>query len=307
MMVGLPGSGKSTWATKLTNYEYFSSDEYRKNILGDVHDQSNNVKVFDALNNDVVTSLLSGKNCVYDATNITVKDRKHILEKLKAEEKCHNVRFKKLAIVVATSIDECLRRNSERERTVPEEVIWNMAKRFQFPMKYEGFDDIDVISYSMDGELIETLDKAVNFDQKNPHHTYKLMEHCLKLAKNYSENQTEYLGGVLHDIGKLFTQRIDDNGVAHYYNHDSIGAYYLVNQFPMLVFLWEKLGNKSGKFDDIYDIIFFVNWHMRAHNDFSSEKAEKKYRALFGDNLFDRLMTFAEYDKVASGTYQKSI
>ena len=56
--------------------------------------------------------------------------------------------------------------------------------------------------------------------------------------------------------------------------------------------------------DDIFEVFFYVNYHMRAHNDFCGAKAEKKYRALFGDDRFDRLMQFGEHDRRASGTYE---
>lgn len=100
--------------------------------------------------------------------------------------------------------------------------------------------------------------------------------------------------GRLHDIGKLSTKKFDENGIAHYYNHDCIGTYYIASH-PELVNLesWEL--NK---------MLFIINNHMHAHNDFKGEKAEKKYRDLFGNEWFDELMQFAEYDRRASGTYE---
>lgn len=44
---------------------------------------------------------------------------------------------------------------------------------------------------------------------------------------------------------------------------------------------------------------------MRAHRDFTGSKAQAKYRKLFGNKRFDKLMEFAEYDRIASGTYTK--
>ena len=50
-------------------------------------------------------------------------------------------------------------------------------------------------------------------------------------------------------------------------------------------------------------MLFLVNFHMRAHNDFQSSKAQKKYRELFGDERFNLLMAFGECDRKATGTH----
>lgn len=59
---------------------------------------------------------------------------------------------------------------------------------------------------------------------------------------------------------------------------------------------------RGNDWDDILEILFYVNYHMRAHRDFKSPRAEKKYRGIFGDELFDRLMLFGQCDRVGSGT-----
>ena len=71
VMVGLPGSGKSTIAKQLAednpNTLIFSSDAYREKICGDENDQSNNDLVFRTLHKDLREALLLGKNCIFDA------------------------------------------------------------------------------------------------------------------------------------------------------------------------------------------------------------------------------------------------
>lgn len=65
MMVGLPYSGKSYYAEKLSK-EYgaviHSSDAIRAEILGDVQDQNNNGKVFEVLHRRVYDDLSNGKS-----------------------------------------------------------------------------------------------------------------------------------------------------------------------------------------------------------------------------------------------------
>ena len=81
MLVGLPGSGKSTCAEKLKKEGYIihSSDTIREELTGDVNSQENNLEVFDILHKKVKEDLKSGHSCVYDATNMSMKRRKAFL------------------------------------------------------------------------------------------------------------------------------------------------------------------------------------------------------------------------------------
>lgn len=84
IMVGLPGSGKSTIAKDIKdNYlkflgndevKIFSSDEYRKIMFNNEEDQTHNAEVFNKLNLDLENFLISNNNvAIFDATNITLK------------------------------------------------------------------------------------------------------------------------------------------------------------------------------------------------------------------------------------------
>ena len=76
MLVGLPGSGKSTYAGKLKKEGVIihSSDRVREE-LGDVNDQSKNEEVFRILHKRIKDDLKSGKSVAYDATNLNRKRR----------------------------------------------------------------------------------------------------------------------------------------------------------------------------------------------------------------------------------------
>lgn len=306
MMIGLPGSGKSTIAKDLAengNAKIFSSDEYRAKLLGDENDQSNNQIVFDTLYKDMIDCILiSGQNVIFDATNITIKDRKRCLDKLS------RYAINKIAYFVNTPYQTCILNDRDRDRSVGIDVINKFIAKFQFPQLFEGFDRIIMHHHRSVEPIYDSQSAAVylkkmkGFDQKNPHHAYSLDRHCttlVALAINATDdNNVLTEAGYFHDIGKLFTQRIDDDGVAHYYNHDSIGAYEVATH-PEITFL--------KTWDEIYEMIFYINFHMRAHRDFTGAKAERKYRKLFGDRLFNNLMQFAEWDRIASGTYNKEI
>ena len=60
MLVGIPGSGKSTWAENnkdIVNEVIQSSDELRKE-LGDINDQSKNEEVFNILHKRIKEDLI---------------------------------------------------------------------------------------------------------------------------------------------------------------------------------------------------------------------------------------------------------
>lgn len=307
-LVGLPGSGKSTIAKELQekypNTMSFSSDEYREKICGNANDQTKNDKVFNAMYADAIAAILVGKNIIIDATNINRKDRKHVLEKF-SKYACH-----KVAYFIDTNFRTCIDRDAERSRSVGKHVIEKFLRRFEFPQKFEGFDEIYIhskINKSMNDDFNREkerfyLEEMDNFDQKNPHHIHTVGGHCSKLAMQIPRtshiNCIMHEAGWWHDIGKLYTQKIDENGIAHYYNHDNIGAYIIACN-PEILY-------NMKNWEDVYEVIFFINYHMRAHNDFTHAKAERKYRALFGDDRFNNLMRFGQYDRIASGTYNLS-
>ena len=57
ILIGLPGSGKSTFAEKyLTMCEVFSTDKYREKFTGSVEDQSQNKRVFKTIYEDTSRS-----------------------------------------------------------------------------------------------------------------------------------------------------------------------------------------------------------------------------------------------------------
>lgn len=206
-----------------------------------------------------------------------------------------------------TPIKECIKRDKKRERSVGVDVINKFYQSYQHPQKFEGFDEIiiDNLNIEDNRSVIHFRDLMEDFNQHNPHHKYSLDEHCKKLADNYGSDDAvlgniKYIAGLFHDVGKLYTQRFDEKGIAHYYNHDSVGAYELISHLDLWFWIYSNIIDLDG----LNEILFYVNYHMRAHKDFLNPKAEKKYRKLFGDERFDSLIEFAENDKKASGTYE---
>lgn len=134
--VGLPGSGKSTWANA-QGLPVVSTDAIRKELFGDESIQKNPQKVFNIAFKRLREYLKKGSSVIFDATNLTIKNRKNIFKQIYP--------FSAHAIVFSTSANECIERIKNRERKVPNKIILNMQKRFQLPSKEEGFEEIVIL------------------------------------------------------------------------------------------------------------------------------------------------------------------
>ena len=74
-LVGIPASGKSTFANEHINENtiWISSDNIRKEIYGAETHQDNNIEVFEMMYKRTKEALNSGVNVIYDATNISIR------------------------------------------------------------------------------------------------------------------------------------------------------------------------------------------------------------------------------------------
>ncbi len=83
--IGISGSGKSTWVNSLANQGFVvvSPDAIRKELSGDISDQTRNGEVFTIANQRSVDALNNGDNVIFDATNVKSKDRRNLLNHLK--------------------------------------------------------------------------------------------------------------------------------------------------------------------------------------------------------------------------------
>ena len=303
MMVGLVGSGKSTYAKQLAkkmSAKVFSSDELREEMFDDVDNQENNQKLFQELHKRIKECLRSGNNAIYDATNISSKRRRGFLDKLK------NIDCIKRCVIMATPYERCLENNRNRDRVVPEWVINRMYRSFNTPAYFEGFDSIHTHYWTNSRNSIDItsfISKCINYNQSNPYHNLTLGEHMLKAWENYRNmngriniNQDTEYACLLHDCGKLYTKtftnhRGEQSDIAHYYSHENCGAY-------------DALFFKYPKYVNIEYVSLLINLHMRPYAFEKEErngnyKLRNKYKKLWGDELYNDIMQLHDADKTA--------
>lgn len=139
LLVGIPGSGKSTVCAQLVaqGYVVVSTDAARAVIGGDASVQHPWPQVWAVCVDMATKAVAAGLPIAYDATNILPEHRKAAMGLAGGVWE---------AWVLTTSLDEALRRNAARDRVVPEHVIRSMAERLVEPTTEEGFEVIRHLS-----------------------------------------------------------------------------------------------------------------------------------------------------------------
>jgi predicted kinase len=139
VLVGLPGSGKSTWAAQ-RGAARLSSDLIRRLLVDDETDQTIHRHVFRVLRYLLRQRLILGRPVNYvDATNLTPAERApYVLM-------AHLHGYAAEAVFFDVPVDECRARNERRPRVVPVEALEQMARKLVPPSLEEGFDRITVL------------------------------------------------------------------------------------------------------------------------------------------------------------------
>ena len=253
LLCGIPGSGKTTYAKKYIEEHpgtvHLSSDTIRKELHGDESIQDNPGEVFAIMQKRAVAGLDFGYTVIYDATNMTRKDRAGIIAACPkfAKIECH---------IIWAPIETCIERDAARKRTVGKEVIDRMLRRFQ-PVYYdEGIDDIKIVRphlFDASEYGIQMLED-MKIPHDNPHHTLSIHDHCEAAfnSMEYDKHGHDMLiAALIHDCGKPYVKSFMNNKgeaceIAHFYSHDNVGSWMAYGVGNVYV-AW-LVGNHMGPF-----------------------------------------------------------
>lgn len=147
VMIGIPCSGKSTYIKEMLkivpNQQVVCPDDIRLELTGNAADQSRNSEVWTIAYEKANEALLAGKVLIFDATNAKQLDRMALLDHLRSI--MGDDGFIR-GIWLKTPLDECKKRNIDRDRQIPEHAIERMHRQLESdpPHLYEGFSQVYV-------------------------------------------------------------------------------------------------------------------------------------------------------------------
>ena len=144
VLVGVPGSGKSTWVSNqdwAKDCVYVSSDKHIDEYAASVGKTYNEVfkeyatTAVAMMLDDVIAAREAGKDIIWDQTSVNVKSRKKKFTMLPD--------YYHIAVVFPTpEPEEHARRLNRPGKHIPKDVLQSMINTFVMPTEEEGFKEI---------------------------------------------------------------------------------------------------------------------------------------------------------------------
>ena len=160
-MIGVSGSGKSTWVNSHKEYVVCSTDAIIEQLaekMGITYTEAfeyvQNKKKFDYVTakffEKIHDCILNDKNFVIDRTHLKRNNRISLINELKSFAEEHGKKLELFAVsfeLPKTTVFERLKKREKATRKhIPKEVILEQIDSFNIPTTDEGFDSIERIT-----------------------------------------------------------------------------------------------------------------------------------------------------------------
>ena len=296
IMVGISGSGKSTFVkhTLLNQYldihaksdvRVVSSDAIREEMFGDESIQKDPEKVFQEAYRRVKGFLTEGKDVILDATNLSRKARRNVLNQCRVR----GVEIQRECYVILAPPNMAIENQRSRERKTPQDVIYRQMSGFFMPELHEGFDKI--VFYNpynhTDTQIFDELyPKLYDIDQTGKWHVENVGHHTnlvFKAADEMNAPDDVKEAAWYHDLGKYYTRTEDEKG-AHFNQHENVSAY---------LYLCDKV-HEYDISERTKNIARLIHYHDAVYRDFFKKVDFIEY---YGAELYDKLMMLRKADE----------
>lgn len=141
--------------------------------------------------------------------------------------------------------------------------------------------------------ILPELDAIMPLKQNNPYHCYTVGNHTIAMVEQIRATKVLRWTALLHDIGKLQTHKIDENGQDHFYGHaekSAVQAKQILRRF--------KFDNDT--IDKVSCLILYHAYHLRR-----DKKIIRRCMNKIGVDLFEDLLEVMRADTMAKSNYQK--
>ena len=125
--------------------------------------------------------------------------------------------------------------------------------------------------------IFPELKRTVGFSQFSPYHDKTLFDHLVCVMDEVKPDLALRLAGLFHDISKVDTLSIGEDGRGHFYGHEVLGAD-LVSEIL-------KRYRVSNKIIDKVKILILD--HMKVHSEMTDKALRRQIKRVGRDNVLD--------------------
>lgn len=195
-----------------------------------------------------------------------------------SEDRLRSLRACRFATVLDFDIDHDLKEaiksqsidDISKERTQDEINKILLAARPSIGIRI--LDELNLLE-----SIFPEVKKTVGFDQHSSHHADDVFNHTLKVLDKTPPILEVRMAALYHDVGKIDTFFIDENGEGRFFGHQNISEELLIKRLKKLKY--------SKKFIDSTSIL--VKRHMDNTNTYSKKSIRKLFRNIGEENLIN--------------------
>jgi tRNA nucleotidyltransferase (CCA-adding enzyme) len=137
--------------------------------------------------------------------------------------------------------------------------------------------------------VIPELAPTLGFQQHNSHHIYDVFTHTAHVCAATPPDLALRWAALLHDIGKVSTFFIGEDGEGHFYRHDRVGAQ-LVDEILLRLKAPTALRE---------EVVFLVRHHMSRPE--PDKRLLRRYLSRWGEERLHKLLLLQQADLSSKG------